>query len=148
MKKTLLLSVIALTAVIGAAAQNNGKSKWASEMLEAKHRMIIEEVQLTMTQQEQFMPLYEAMEKEIYQTNVEARNLATNIAKKSNPTDSEYLQAATALSNAKVKEGEIEAKYFKEFTKMLTKKQMFQLKQAEAKFTRSMLTRGKKPQGK
>ena len=63
MKKTLLLSVIALTAVIGAAAQNNGKSKWASEMLEAKHRMIIEEVQLTMTQQEQFMPLYDAMEK-------------------------------------------------------------------------------------
>lgn len=140
MKRYITLVIAALALI--ATAQSN-RSKWGNEMLEAKHQMIIEEVQLTMTQQEQFMPLYKAMEKEIYQTNVEARALAAQVEGKANASDSDYAQAAAALSAAKVHEGEVEAKYFKEFSKLLTKKQLFLLKQAELKFTRSVLTRGK-----
>ena len=62
MKRYITLVIAALALI--ATAQSN-RSKWGNEMLEAKHQMIIEEVQLTMTQQEQFMPLYKAMEKEI-----------------------------------------------------------------------------------
>ncbi len=126
------------TLTLAATAQGN-RSKWGSEMLEAKHRMIIEEVGLSPTQQEQFMPVYEEMEREIYQTNRDARTLAANVEKKKAPTDADYAQAAEALSKAKVREGEIEAKYFEKFSKMLTKRQLFLLKQAEAKFTRTML---------
>ena len=79
------------------------------------------------------------MEKEIYQTNRDARKLASEIEKKKSPTDSEYMQAAESLSRAKVREGEIEAKYFEKFSKMLSKKQLFLLKLTEAKFTRAML---------
>ena len=140
MKKYLALIVAGL-ALVGTA--KNNPTKWGSDMLKAKPQMIIEEVGLTMTQQEQFMPLYEAMEKEIYQTNVEARTLVAQVERKANPSDNDYAQAAAALSAAKVHEGEVEAKYFKEFSKLLTKKQLFQLKQAELKFTRSVLTRGK-----
>ena len=43
-----------------------------------------------------------------------------------------------------MREGEIEAKYFDKFSKILTKKQLFLLKQAEVKFTREMLNKNKK----
>lgn len=126
-----------VTLALTMSAQGN---KWAQEMLEAKHKMLIEQVELTEAQQKQFMPVYEEMEREIYQTNKAARSLAAAVAKKGNAaTEADYQQAAEALSNAKVKEGEIEAKYFAKFTKILSKKQLFLLKQAENNFTRSML---------
>lgn len=142
MKRIFTLLMLA-TFTLALTAQGN-RSKWGSEMLEAKHKMIIEEVGLSPTQQEQFMPVYEEMEREIYQTNRDARTLAANVEKKKSPSDAEYAQAAEALSRAKVREGEIEAKYFEKFSKMLSKKQLFLLKQAEAKFTRTMLRNRKK----
>jgi len=140
MKKSIAFILI-IVATLTANAQD--RSKWVNEMLEAKHQMLIEEVGLTPTQQEQFMPLYEAMEKEIYTTNRDARTLAASVEKKKAPTESEYKQAAEALSRVKVREGEIEAKYFEKFSKILSKRQLFLLKQTENKFTRNML-RGRK----
>jgi len=141
MKKLLTLCLVTLTATIALA--QDGRSSWANDMLEAKHQMIIEQVGLTPSQQKQFMPLYETMEREIFQANSDARTKAATVGKKANPSDSEYGQAADALSNAKVKEGEIEARYHEKFAKILSKKQLFLLKQAENNFTRSML-KGKK----
>ena len=66
MKQSIAFILIIL-ATLTASAQD--RSKWTNEMLEAKHKMLIEEVGLTPNQQEQFMPLYEAMEREIYTTN-------------------------------------------------------------------------------
>lgn len=134
--------IIAITAA--ATAQKNGRTKFATDMYQAKHEMIIQELGLTQTQQKQFMPLYEQMEREIYEVNRNARTLASEIEKKTNPTDREYEAAASALSNTRLREGEIEAKYFEKFSKILSKKQLFQLKQTEAKFTREMLAKKRK----
>ncbi len=133
--------VMALTTV---ATAQNGRTKFATDMYQAKHEMIIEELGLTMTQQKQFMPLYEQMEREIYQVNRNARALAKEIENKKNPSDRDYEAAASALSSTRIREGEIEAKYFDKFSKILSKKQLFLLKQAEAKFTREMLKKRKK----
>ena len=80
------------------------------------------------------------MEQEIYQVNVEARNLENKI---SNSTDEiselEYEKAAEALAEVKSREGEIELNYYKKFEKILSKKQLFLLKRAENRFTRDML---------
>ena len=133
--------VLAITA---ATAQNNGRTKFATDMYQAKHEMIIEELGLTPTQQKQFMPLYEQMEREIYQVNRTARALASEVEKKKNPSDKDYEAAASALSRTRMQEGEIEAKYFDKFTKILSKKQLFQLKQTELKFTREMIKKKKK----
>lgn len=130
--------VMALTTV---ATAQNGRTKFATDMYQAKHEMIIEELGLTPTQQKQFMPLYEQMEREIYQVNRNARALANEVEKKKNPTDRDYEAAASALSNTRIQEGDIEAKYFEKFSKILTKKQLFQLKLAEGKFTREMLSK-------
>ena len=128
-------------AIIFAAPAQNSRTKFATDMYQAKHEMIIEELGLTPTQQKQFMPLYEQMEREIYQVNRNARALASEVEKKKNPSDRDYEAAASALSNTRVLEGDIEAKYFDKFSKILTKKQLFQLKQAEGKFTREMLSK-------
>lgn len=132
--------VLAVTSV---AMAQNGRTKFAADMYQAKHEMIIKELGLTQTQQKQFMPLYEQMEREVYQVNRNARVLADAVEKKKNPSDQDYEAAAWALSNTRVQEGEIEAKYFEKFAKILTKKQLYQLKQAEAKFTREMLSKKK-----
>ena len=131
-------------AITSAATAQNGRTKFATDMYQAKHEMIIEELSLTPSQQKQFMPLYEQMEREIYQVNRNARALANEVEKKKNPSDRDYEAAASALSNTRVQEGEIEAKYFEKFSKILSKKQLFQLKQAEVKFTREMLNKRKK----
>jgi Spy/CpxP family protein refolding chaperone len=132
--------VLAVTTVTVA---QNSRTKFAADMYQAKHEMIVKELGLTQTQQKQFMPIYEQMEREIYQVNRTARMLANEVEKKKNPTDREYEAAATALSNTRIQEGEIEARYFEKFSKILTKKQLFQLKQAETKFTREMLSKKK-----
>lgn len=142
MKQFFATALFVLVALTSTAAEPE-RSKWAAEMIEMKHQMIIEEVGLTPSQQDQFMPVYEEMEREIFQTNREARQLAAAVDKKKNPTDSEYFEAAEALSKAKVREGEIEAIYFDKFSKILSKKQIFLLKRTENKFTRSMLKKGK-----
>ena len=134
--------LIVTTAMWGQGS--NGRSKFATDMYQAKHEMIIEELGLTQTQQKQFMPLYEQMEREIYQVNRNARALAAEVEKKKNPSDRDYEVAASALSNTRMREGEIEAKYFEKFSKILSKKQLFLLKQAEGKFTREMLKKRKK----
>ena len=141
MKKLIALSALLCSAIIFAAPAQNSRTKFATDMYQAKHEMIIEELGLTPTQQKQFMPLYEQMEREIYQVNRNARALASEVEKKKNPSDRDYEAAASALSNTRVLEGDIEAKYFDKFSKILTKKQLFQLKQAEGKFTREMLSK-------
>ena len=138
---SILILTLALSSIV--TAQNN-RTKFATDMYQAKHEMIIQEVGLTMTQQKQFMPLYEQMEREIYEVNRNARALANEVEKKKNPSDRDYEAAASALSNTRMREGEIEAKYFEKFSKILSKKQLFQLKQTEAKFTREMLRNRKK----
>ena len=139
-----IVSILILTIALSSAvmAQNN-RTKFATDMYQAKHEMIIQEVGLTQTQQKQFMPLYEQMEREIYEVNRNARALAAEVEKKKNPSDRDHEAAASALSNTRVQEGEIEAKYFEKFSKILSKRQLFLLKMAEAKFTRQMLSKKK-----
>ena len=143
MRRLVSILVLMLAITTAATAQGN-RTKFATDMYQAKHEMIIEELGLTQTQQKQFMPLYEQMEREIYQVNRNARALAAEVEKKKNPSDRDYEVAASALSNTRMREGEIEAKYFEKFSKILSKKQLFLLKQAEGKFTREMLKKRKK----
>jgi len=142
MKRIVVILALVLAMASTVLAQNS-RSKFAADMYQAKHEMIIEELGLTMTQQKQFMPLYEQMEREIYQVNRNARALASEVEQKKNPTDREYEAAASALSSTRMREGEIEAKYFDKFSKILSKKQLFQLKQTEVRFTREMLSKKK-----
>jgi len=63
--KRLFIYIITTLLTVAPLVAQNGRSKWASDMYDAKHQFITEELQLTPTQQKQFMPLYEQMEREI-----------------------------------------------------------------------------------
>lgn len=137
-------AVLLLGISTSALAQSKG-SGWSKEMLDYKHDFIAEQTQMTQSQRDKFMPLYEAMEKEIYAVNKETGELARKVHNTSRSvTDHEYTNAARAMSGVKAKEGQIESKYFDKFSKILSPKQMFLLKQAERKFTRQMISKGKR----
>lgn len=149
--KRLPIIAIALTLLCSslyAAAKDktHNRSQWTQEMLDYKHDFIAEQTEMTQAQREKFMPLYEAMEKEIFAVNRTAREQARKVSGSPKVSDQEYANAARAMSQVKVKEGEIEGRYFEKFSKILSKKQLFQLKQAEIKFTRQMISKGKKKQ--
>lgn len=139
----LFATLLCMSLNIDAQAQKQSKAdrdKWLKEVREYKHDKLVEETDMSAAQKAEFLPLYSAMEQEIYQVNVEARNLENKI---SNSTDEiselEYEKAAEALAEVKSREGDIELKYYKKFEKILSKKQLFLLKRAENRFTRDML---------
>ena len=140
----LFATLLCISFNIDAQAQKQSKAdrdKWLKEVREYKHDKLVEETDMSAAQKAEFLPLYSAMEQEIYQVNIDARNLENKIA---NSTDDiselEYEKAAEALAEVKSREGDIELKYYKKFEKILSKKQLFLLKRAENRFTRDMLT--------
>jgi len=142
--KTALLLMLFTSSLFTANAADK-KSQWTKDMLEYKHEYIVKETGMTAAQKSQFLPLYEAMEKEIFTVHRNAREQAKQVKRKNNSaSDNEYFNAAQAMNNVKAKEGEIENRYFQKFAKILSKKQLFLLKQAEIKFTRQMVANGKK----
>ena len=94
-------AVVLLGISTTAFAQGKG-SRWSKEMLDYKHDFIAEQTQMTQTQRDKFMPLYEAMEKEIYAVNKETGHQARKVsATNRKVTDLEYINAARAMQNAK-----------------------------------------------
>lgn len=79
------------------------------------------------------------MEKTIYKMNSEAEALMKKTAADTNASETEFEAAATAMAKTTLLQGEIELDYFNKFSKFLSKKQLFRLKQAEEKFTQYLL---------
>ncbi len=138
------LFLLILTACVCSAQAQERKRQWTKEMLDYKHEFIVKETGMTQAQRDKFMPLYEAMEKEIYNANHKARQHARKVGAANKVSDEEYAKAAKAMAEVKSKEGEIETRYFNQFSKILSKKQLFLLKQAEIKFYRQMTEKKKK----
>lgn len=111
-----------------------------NEIRKTKLEYFAKELKLSDDQQKKFNPLYEEMETAIYKSNNEAEELMKKTAADKNATDTEYEAAALAASKAKQKEGEIKTQYFNKFADILSKKQLFQLKQAEEKFKQYLLS--------
>ncbi len=114
------------------------------EVRNYKYEFFTKELELTKEQQSAFFPLYEEMEKELFNANKEAKDIEKKIAGDTSANDTEYEAAALAITKVSQKEGEIEMKYFEKFEKILNKKQLFLLKRAESKFTQQMLNHHRK----
>lgn len=150
-KKTiyLTLSFFALMPAMLVAQSPKQQNAWLKEVLDYKHKFLVEEMGLTKAQEEQFMPLYIEMEQEIMQANKEAREFEAKVSNsKENVSELEYRKAAEALSEVKTQEAQIEATYFQKFSKFLSKKQLFLLKRAETKFSRNMISHSKRKTAK
>lgn len=140
-----ILTIAFLINGAAAAAQpknstDNDRQKWFKEMRDYKHNYLAKELDLSREQQRKFFPVYDEMEDETNRLSQETRQLEDKVAKEGDKaTDIEYEKATEALFEQKCKEGEIEKTYMKKFQTILSKKQLFQLKGAERKFTRDIM---------
>ncbi len=66
---------------------NANRSQWTQEMLDYKHDFIAEQTEMTQAQREKFMPLYEAMEKEVFAVHRTAREQAKKISSTTKASD-------------------------------------------------------------
>ncbi len=143
MKAKLYIIVALLATALTAVAQNNNKdqrTRWMNEVRTQKYEFIVKETDMTKEQQDEFLPIYKEMEKAIFTANQEARALELKVTNQTRTTEAEYAAAALMLARVKQREGDIEMEYYQKFERILSKKQLFQLKRAENKFTQYMLS--------
>lgn len=119
--------------------------QWMEQMKKYKHDFLARELALTSEQREQFFALYDKMEDEKWKIGKEVRKMEREIERKGDAaTDLELEKAADANAELPGKQNEIERRYHEEFKKILTKRQLFKMADAERKFQKSLMDqRGK-----
>lgn len=143
MKAKLYIIATLIVTALTAVAQTNNKdqrTRWMNEVRTQKYEFIIKETDMTKDQQDEFLPIYKEMEKAIFTANQEARALELKVTNQTRTSEAEYAAAALMLARVKQREGDIEMEYYQKFERILSKKQLFQLKRAENKFTQYMLS--------
>lgn len=148
MKKTTLIFTLFLSLILAplyVSAQNvepgsRDRDAWMKEMQQFKNDFISRKLDLTDEQKNKFLPLYNQMDEEVRGIQEETRNLEKQTVDKGDKaTELEYEKAAEALYELKGRENVIEMKYFDQFKKILTPKQLFKLKESERDFTRELM---------
>lgn len=119
--------------------------QWMEQMRKYKNDFLTRELKLTDEQKEKFLPLYEKMDAEKRQVERDTRHMEHAVREKGDKaTDLELEKAADALVELGGKQNEIERRYHAEFKKILTKRQLFNLSDAERKFQKNLMDqRGK-----
>ena len=109
---------------------------WANISKKIKNAVLI----LQVTSPDKRSKFYKEMEKAIFTANQEARALELKVSNQTRTSEAEYAAAALMLARVEQREGDIEMEYYQKFERILSKKQLFQLKRAENKFTQYMLS--------
>lgn len=143
-KNILLLLIAAIIFAMPGYATDNKKNidrkEWFKELRQYKHSFLAKELDLTKEQEAKFFPMYDEMDDAMFKVNREARVMEKKITKSSEKvSDLEYEKAAEAMYEVKGKEAAIEKQYFTKFKTVLTPKQLFELKQAERRFTDKLM---------
>lgn len=121
-------------------ADGKDRDEWFREMLELKHDYLAKELALTKEQQQKFFLVYDSMENETRRMFDQTRALEKSVRQKGDKaTDAELLKATDAMYNVKTREAQIEKKYYTQFRKLLSPRQLFKLKRAERHFQRQMV---------
>lgn len=140
---TIVFSTLSYVSEISAHPQEptaRQREQWFTEMRRYKADFIAKELELTEDQKEKFVPLYEEMDERMAKVGEEARKMEKSVNKKGEKaTNEDYEKAAELLYNSKSREAAIEMEYYDKFKLILTKKQLFNLKGAERKFTRQLM---------
>lgn len=137
-----LIATIILTSAQSSAQTLQNKAQrqqWFNNMVQSKTDFIVKELGLTDNVKTKFEKQYTAMCHEVARLGRDTRNMERSITKKENPSDLEYEKGAEAMAEFKIKEGNIEMKYFNQYKTYLTKKQLFKLKVAEQKWMNALM---------
>lgn len=131
----LTMLLVASTAGMSAqkrhAASHADRQKWEAEMTQYKHDRLTKELDLNDEQSTRFFALYDAMDRERRAVFFNDSRTRKELKRKANPTDKDYNDATKVSLEVGANVNRIETKYYKEIGKILTPKQLYQLRLAE-----------------
>ncbi len=153
------LILFAIAATLPAAAQGKGHNKedreeWFRQLREFKHEYLAKELGLSAEQQKLFFPIYDTMSTERRDARRKLRHAEHELKKKGKAaTEADYENVARMQLELKGVENDIETRYYPQFKKTLTAKQLVELKNVETKFAELVRKyyhekKDKKPKGK
>lgn len=143
--KLLLIFILAIVAAPNVDAQkrqklsNDDRQTYLAEIKNYKHEYLARELNLTKEQQREFWPVYDELDVQLNQISDEIRQYERKLSD-TDMNNTEYSAAARALFEQKQREGNLEMQYFDKFQKILTPKQMAQLKVVERSFVRHLMS--------
>lgn len=134
--RTILTALMLFCALVCTNAQTDLKNMTEQEFRKQKQEYLIKELAFTQEEAKEFFPLYEKFQKEkkqIYDENQSLMDRA-DIA-----GEEEYRQIINRLLDLQIMSDELEKKYYNEFSKILSYRQLFRLNKAEASFQKYLL---------
>lgn len=120
------------------------RERYVTEIRAYKHRFLTKELELNKETQKNFFALYDQMEDELMQMQLETRALERKVHDDSEASNTELEAAAAAIYGQKEREGKLEMEYFQKFKEILTPRQLLKLRSSEKKFNQSLLKHQKK----
>ncbi|MDE5877452.1 MAG: Spy/CpxP family protein refolding chaperone [Muribaculaceae bacterium] len=141
MKKYLLLTLILIATCGLASAQDRcdkSKDEMFREVKEFKMKFLAQELKLSDEQCRPFFDLYSAQMDERHKLWEPAMELERKVKKDPNASEADYNAVSEAINKAKSGEAELEGRYDEKFRKILTPKQIYELKDAENRFREKM----------
>lgn len=114
------------------------RQRWEVEMTEYKHDVLTRELGLKEEQKTQFFALYDALDRERRAAFGKARHARKAVKAKAKATDAELTEAARLEVTAAQTAGNLEVKYFNEYSRVLTPQQLFKLADVERKMMRDL----------
>ena len=141
-----LIGILSLAVIswmsMAADAQNNqcaNRQRYLSEVRDHKHEFLARELAIPQENRREFFELYDARENELMVLDTETRQLERDMRRDTTAGDMQLESALTAIYSQKLKEGEIEMRYARELKRVLTPRQLLQLKDAERRFNRTLM---------
>lgn len=118
-----------------------GQEIFMKDMAEKRDKFIIKSLELTEEQQETFLPIYKEMKEEIKKVHEALKADVEDIKPRSEDiTDAQYQKATKAMIEINANISKIESDYYNnKFSKTLSAKQLYKLKNSEEQFMRRML---------
>ena len=134
-----LLLVTALAALADKPTQAE-RNAWLKEMQQYKAEYMTKALDLTAEQKAKLIPLLNRMDEETKKLMDQTVAMKKAVEKKGeSATELELEKAAEAQFECKAKEAQIEQKYYKEYKKILTSRQLLKFKDAERGFMRELM---------
>ncbi len=115
------------------------RDRYVTQVRAYKHRFLVKELDLSKEAQRTFFPLYDQMEDELMQMQLESRALERKVADDEDASATELEAAAASVYGQKEREGKLEMEYFEKFKDILTPRQLLKLKSSEKKFNQSLM---------
>lgn len=137
-KSAVMITLLIASAISVNAQKREGHSKadrqkWEAEMTQYKHDLLTKELGISNEQATRFFSLYDAMDRERRAVFSKDSQMRKEMKQKVKPTDKEYAEATNLSLSVNASIHRIETKYYQEFTKVLSAKQIYQLRLAEQK---------------